>query len=145
MNAMLGRCLCGAVEVDAPDLSDEISACHCELCTRWSGSVQMGVAAPVATTRIAGPVKVHRSSKLAERGWCDICGSSVFFRYVEGRDRGHLELCPGLFDDFAGARLSRVVYADRAPEGFSLAGPHERVTQADYERNNPHLNDGGMP
>lgn len=138
---MKGHCLCGAVEVAVEELSDEISACHCALCTRWSGSVQMGIEAPAATTRISGPVKVHRSSRLAERGWCDVCGSAVFFRYVQGRDTGYLELAPGLFDNFAGARLTRVVYCDRAPEGFSLAGDHERVTRAQYEAENPHLNE----
>jgi hypothetical protein len=140
-----GGCLCGAVTVTAPDLASEISGCHCEMCTRWSGSVQLGIEAPAATTVMSGPIKTHRSSSLAERGWCDLCGSAVFFRYVEGRDTGYLELAPGLFENFAGARLTRVVYADRAPEGFALAGDHDRISQSDYERTNPHLNDGAMP
>lgn len=136
-----GHCLCGAVQVTVTGLSDEISACHCELCTRWGGGIQMGIEAPADGVSVTGPVKTHRSSRLAERAWCDTCGSAVWFRYVEERDEGYLELCPGLFENAGGARLSRVVYADRAPEGFSLAGDHERVSQKQYEAENPHLNE----
>ncbi|MGR3761168.1 GFA family protein [Roseobacteraceae bacterium NS-SX3] len=141
MTEHTGHCLCGAVTVRVTGLSKEISACHCELCTRWSGGVQMGIEAPAGQLTVDGPVKSHRSSRLAERAWCDVCGSSVWFRYVEGRDAGYVELCPGLFDNAAGARLTRVVYADRAPDGFSLAGDFERVSQAQYEAGNPHLNE----
>ncbi len=102
----------------------------------------MGIEAKADDVEITGPVKVHRSSRLAERAWCDTCGSHLWFRYVEGRDAGYFELSPGLFENAAGARLTRVVYADRAPEGFSLTGAHvTRVSQAQYEAENPHLNE----
>lgn len=136
-----GHCLCGAVQVEVTGLSDKISACHCDLCTRWSGGIQFGIEAPAEEVKITGPLKTHRSSRLAERAWCDTCGSSVWFRYVEGQDTGYLELCPGLFENAGGARLTRVVYADRAPDGISLAGDHARVSQEDYEAVNPHLNE----
>ena len=38
-----------------------------------------------------------------------------------------------------GARLTRVVYADRAVGGIELAGDHERVSRAAYRAGNPHL------
>ncbi len=35
-----GGCLCGAVryEIDADQLADDASYCHCSMCRRWSGS-----------------------------------------------------------------------------------------------------------
>jgi len=137
-----GQCLCGAVTVETERLSDEISACFCTLCTRWGGGMQMGIEAPQDLVNISGPVKTHRSSPLAERAWCDICGSSVWFRYVEGRDAGYFELSPGLFENAGGAALTRIVYSDRAPDGFTLARGVTRVSQQQYEADNPHLNDG---
>ena len=134
-----GRCLCGAVRIEA-DLATEISACHCENCTRWSGAIQMGIEATDVVA--SGPVKTHRSSRLAERAWCDTCGSALWFRYVEGRDSGYHELAPGLFENAGDARLTRVVYADRAPDGYALAGDHARIGQEQYEAENPHLNEG---
>jgi len=143
--AIHGRCLCGAVIVAADGLGDEISACFCDLCRRWGGGLQMGIEAPADRVRIDGPVKVHRSSRLAERGWCDTCGSALFFRYVEGREAGYLELSPGLFENAGGAHLTRVVYADRAPEGLRLAGEYESVSQAAYEAAHDHLDQGDTP
>ena len=58
-------------------LSDEISACFCDMCRRAGGGLQMGIEAPAETVTITGPLKTHRSSKLAERAWCD---SSSFRR-----------------------------------------------------------------
>ena len=75
-------------------------------------------------------------------GWCDTCGSSVLFRYVADRDTGYLELSPGLFENAGGARLTRVVYADRHPDGYWLEGAEvAQVSQKDYEAGNPHLNE----
>ena len=141
MTAISGRCLCGEVQITVTGLSDEISACHCDLCTRWSGGIHFGIEAPTDSVTITGPVKSHRSSRLAERVWCDTCGSSVWLRDVDFHDTEYLELCPGLFENAGGARLVSVVYADRAPDGLSLAGDHVRVSQAQYEAQNLHLNE----
>ncbi|MDF1726142.1 MAG: GFA family protein [Sulfitobacter sp.] len=132
-----GQCLCGAVKVVVTGPLGDISACHCEMCTRWSGSVQMGLEVPQERCEISGPVKTHRSSDIGERAWCDTCGSAVWFRYPEGPDAGYFELAPGLFDNAGGARLVRIVYADRHPDGFALAGDVQRISKADYEANNP--------
>ena len=136
-----GRCLCGEVTVTLDHAPGEISGCFCDLCTRWGGGLQMGMEAPAEAVRIEGPVKTHRSSRLAERGWCDTCGSALWLRNVDGPDTGVYEFLPGLFENAGGARLTRVVYADCAPDGFSLAGDHDRISRTQYEAENPHLNE----
>lgn len=136
-----GRCLCGAVTVRVTGLSDEISACHCDMCTRWSGSVQMGIDAPEDGVSVTGPVKTYQSSWFAERAWCDNCGSALWFRNTDGPETGFWEFMPGLFDNAAGARLTRVVYADCAPDGFALAGDHARVGKEEYEAVHPHVDE----
>ena len=139
-----GRCLCGAVRIGTDALGDEISACHCDMCRRWSGSIQMGLEVPRDRVSVSGPVKTHQSSPIAERAWCDTCGSSVWFRYTDGRDAGYFELAPGLFDNAADATLTREVYADRCPSGYALAGDHARVSRAEYERTNPYVTTGDV-
>ena len=126
-----GHCLCGAVSVRA-DLASEISACHCEMCRRWSGGIQMGIDAPVATTEVTGPVATYASSSFAERAWCARCGSALWLRNTHGEGEDRYELVPGLFEEAGGARLVREVYADRCPGGYALAGGHARVTAAAY-------------
>ena len=137
-----GHCLCGAVRVTVDALSGEISACYCDLCTRFGGGLQMGIEARPDSVRVDGPVKTHRSSALAERAWCDVCGSPIWFRYVAGRDQGYLELSPGLFENAGGACLTRVVYADRHPDGYWIEGRNvTHVSQNEYEAGHPHLNE----
>lgn len=137
-----GHCLCGAVRLTVRRMSDQMSACHCEMCRRWSGGIQMGIEAPEADLRVTGPVKTYRSSRLSERAWCDTCGSALWLRDIEGPTTGVYELMPGLFDNAAGARLVREVYADCAPEGYALAGDHPRVSKADYEKTHPFVHEG---
>lgn len=136
-----GRCLCGAVRVRATTLSDEISACFCSFCVRWSGSAQMGVDAPADTTEVTGPVKVYRATSFSERAWCDTCGSALWLR----DDGGDYEFVPGLFDNAGGARLTRIVYADRAPDGWNFAGDPQRVTAEEYEKTHPFVPEGETP
>ena len=100
----------------------------------------MGIAARIEDVEITGPVKVHRSTRIAERAWCDTCGSPLWLRDVDGEGANWFELSPGLFDNAGGARLTRVVYADRHPDGFWLDGPEvTRVSQKDYEAQFPHV------
>lgn len=133
MGVHRGHCLCGAVTVSVRDLSREISACHCEMCRRWSGTIQMGIVAKEGDAEVAGPIRSYRSSDFSERAWCDRCGSALWMRNVAGSDAGTYEFVPGLFENAAGARLVRVVYDDCCPEGYALAGDHERVSKAEYE------------
>ena len=129
--AVEGRCLCGAVRVRARRTSD-VSTCHCGPCRRWSGTVFAGVDG--ADVAVEGPVRTYRSSSFAERAWCDACGTALWFR-VDGEAH---ELSPGLFEEGAGWPLVRENYADRAGP-LALAGEHERVSGAAYERENVHV------
>lgn len=33
-----GHCLCGAVRITVTDPPQELGACHCGMCRRWTGS-----------------------------------------------------------------------------------------------------------
>lgn len=136
-----GHCLCGAVTVKVDGPLGDISACHCEMCTRWSGSVQMGAEVDRNRVAIAGPVATYQSSEFAERAWCNTCGSAVWFKDTIGENEHVFELAPGLFDGFGGARLVRVVYCDRAAGGVRLAGDLDRMTKAEYEAQFPFVED----
>lgn len=142
MTDRLGRCLCGAVRVNAKGLAPEMSACHCDYCRRWSGSIQMGIEAPEDRVEITGPVKRYRSSDFAERAWCDTCGSALWLRNISGPDTGYFELVPGLFENAADAQLIREVYADKCPSGYALAGDHTRVSKAEYESKHAFVAEG---
>jgi hypothetical protein len=134
-----GQCLCGAVTVTVRDLSDAMWACHCEMCRRWSGGLLFGIEAPAGSVSARGPIKSHRSSSFTERAWCDTCGSALWLRTLMGNEAGDYDLASGLFENAGGARLHHESYSDCCPDGYALAGDHQRITRAQYERDNPRV------
>ncbi|MEM6408019.1 MAG: GFA family protein [Pseudomonadota bacterium] len=77
-----GRCECGAVAFEAPELRREVTFCHCSQCRRTSGHQWAATRAPWASltfTRDDG-LTWYTSSDFAKRGFCKRCGSSLFYR-----------------------------------------------------------------
>lgn len=136
MSVWTGRCLCGAVEVVARvGPGAEVSACHCDLCRRWSGTVFMGFDVAPGDVEVRGDIATFASSSFAERAFCGTCGTHLWFR--DTADNAPYELSPGLFPEARDLPLVREVYADRAARWARLSGNHRRVSRADYERENP--------
>ncbi len=117
--------MCGAVTVEVAKVADRMNACHCSMCRRWTGSAFVVVHGTAEDTTFDGPVKVLSSSDWAERGWCDACGSALFYRT---KHDGAYGIAAGLFDDTAGQTLTIEYYIDRKPAGFAFAGEHTRLS-----------------
>jgi len=118
-----GRCACGAVtfSVKAPKT---YGACHCEMCRRWTGGVWMGVVA-LAEPVVTGEVTRWTSSKIAERGFCARCGSSVWHRPKIG---SMPTLGQGLFDDQTGWTRTREIFVDDQPDHYAFGAPATAFT-----------------
>ncbi|MEM7544905.1 MAG: GFA family protein [Pseudomonadota bacterium] len=133
-----GHCLCGAVRLHATQYAKTVSACHCSMCRRWTGSAMWCLDVPTEALTVEGPVATYRSSAFAERAWCRDCGTHLWIRDDEGTE---FELMPGLFDAAAKLRLRSEIYIDCAFACISLAGDHDRRTQAEYEKDQRHVED----
>ena len=95
-----GQCLCGAVRFSGAFADQPFHMCHCGQCPRWSGHYWSGFEADGLRIEGGDALRWFRSSPEAERGFCQHCGSSLFWRLV-GADRvsvspGALELPTGL-------------------------------------------------
>jgi hypothetical protein len=137
-----GHCLCGAVTVTVASHRGFVAVCHCRMCQRWTGAVFACVPGEAEGLEVAGPLVRYASSDFAERAFCGVCGSHLWFRDL-GAD-GHYALMPGLFDEARGLPLRSEIYVDRAQAGFALPGDHRRATRAEYEAKNPHV-EGEQP
>ena len=90
----------------------------------------MGLTAP-AGARIEGDtLAVFASSSFAERGFCSVCGSAVFYRM---RDGPEMELSAGLFDA-SHMRLSREIFHDTKPAFYAFGGEADKRTRAQVMR-----------
>lgn len=142
MSALSGHCLCGAVSVTVDGAHDpRVGACHCRMCQRWSGGLFLCFNAEAAGVTISGEVRTFASSDFAERAFCPVCGSHIWFR-----DTGSatIELMPGLFDQAVDWPMRSEIYVDRAMASVRLSGDHRRGTRADYEEKNRFV-PGDMP
>ena len=132
---MQGSCLCGSVTISVAAGHDtRASACHCDLCRRWTGSAFWGFSAQDDQVAVTGQVTRYRATSFSERGFCAICGTHLWIH----DDAGGYDLMPGLFPDAAAMPLDHEVYIDRALASVRLAGDHPRQTAAQYEAANPH-------
>jgi hypothetical protein len=142
VTALSGHCLCGAVRINATDHRGFLAACHCRMCQRWTGGVFVCVPVEAQGVSISGPVARYQSSDFAERAFCSVCGSHLWFRMNDGD--GHYAMMPGLFDAARDLPLKSEIYHDCALIGLVLSGDHRRATRAEYEARNVHL-EGDQP
>jgi len=93
-----GRCECGAVAFEVPSVRSEVTFCHCSQCRRTSGHQWAATNAPFETltfTRDDG-LTWYASSDVAKRGFCNRCGSSLFYRM---NDEDGIGIAAGCIDD----------------------------------------------
>jgi hypothetical protein len=106
---MKGTCLCGAVSFEVEgELEHAPEACHCSQCRKQSGHVWAGVNVRRTALTLRGAEKVtwYQSSEKVKRGFCSVCGSSLFWNpNIEGYE--WIGIAMGLFDSPTGTRLAK--------------------------------------
>ena len=76
-----GSCLCGAVSFVVNGELGESDACHCSQCRKQSGHYFASVNVARSALEIQGAENVvwYQSSEKVRRGFCGICGSTLFW------------------------------------------------------------------
>jgi hypothetical protein len=131
---LTGGCLCGAARYTLTERPEGYGACHCGMCRRWTGGIELGVMVrPGGITWERGDsLRTYRSSDWAERGFCDICGSSLFWRLTApGPMQGMMSVSAGSLDSLEGLELTTEVYIDYKPAGYAFDGERTRLTEAE--------------
>jgi hypothetical protein len=118
-----GQCMCGAVTAKATVTKPIVSACHCYMCRRHTSSMFMSL--PATDIKVVRPAESSQSSDWEERGFCEVCGSTLWYATTGDVVRN---LSAGLFENSGDAPLKLEFFADAAPEGYALAGDHRKMT-----------------
>lgn len=129
-----GGCLCGAVRYRITAPITEIDACHCGMCRKHTGGIALGFEVPPGGIewQETEALRLYQSSKFAERGFCGVCGSGLFWRATaEGPEKGLLSLGAGSLDDLNGLPLTTEIYTDCKPDGYAFAGALKQMTEQD--------------
>lgn len=121
-----GHCLCGAVTLSLSIDRPSMAVCHCSFCRRWGGGPLMSMECH-QPPRIEGEahVRVYASSEWAERGFCDRCGSHLFYRLREGE---FYSVPVGLFDQSGDWPFELQIFTDEKPANYCFANQTREMT-----------------
>lgn len=123
-----GSCLCGAVSFIANEAGKSIGACHCSMCRKWGGGPAM-LSPCEGEVVFSGEdnIAVYDSSDWAERGFCQLCGSHLFYRMK----KNHQYFLPvGIFDSQDFFSFDRQIYIDNKPSFYRFENDTTEMTEA---------------
>ncbi|MEM9630717.1 MAG: GFA family protein [Pseudomonadota bacterium] len=120
-----GKCMCGAVQFTATAKKPSVAVCHCDMCRRWSAGPFMSLNCEGVSFEGEANVGRVKSSDWAERGFCNKCGSSLFYRISASND---YQMSAGLFDDQSMMTLSLQLFTDFKPDFYDFANKSKRMT-----------------
>jgi hypothetical protein len=115
-----GSCLCGAITFDvAGELAPPI-ACHCTKCRKHTGHYEAG------TDLLRDQITIHHQGKLSwfhssenvRRGFCSVCGSSLFFDPI-GKDWMGINM--GAFDTPTHTKLKMHVHVKNKGDYYDIS------------------------
>lgn len=124
-----GSCLCGAIKLVGKTVDTGVGACHCRTCRGWGGGPFLTVDCGTEVT-IEGEenVSVFDSSEWAERGFCKLCGTHLFYRL---KSNGQYIAAAGLFGDGIHFEMDHQVFVDQRPSYYCFSNKTHEMTGAE--------------
>ncbi|WP_416308454.1 GFA family protein [Neptunicella sp. SCSIO 80796] len=121
-----GKCLCGAVNIQAKTLSTQVGACHCNTCRKWTGG-------PLLTVECKGEalfsgqeqISVYDSSDWAERGFCANCGTHLFYRL---KPNNQYIFPAGLFEIDDRLNFEHQIFIEQKPDYYCFSNQTKNMT-----------------
>lgn len=127
-NAINGKCLCGAVTVTATVENNHVHACHCSRCRAWGGGPLLAVhCGNDVAFKGSDLIGVFNSSDWAERGFCQQCGTHLFYRMKEA---AFYALPVGLFNETEWL-LAEEVFIDEKPSYYGFSQDTKKLSGAE--------------
>jgi len=116
-----GSCLCGGVSFELRGELRPSVACHCVQCRKTSGHhVSATQVDPDQLIVIADATLAwFQSSEQAARGFCNRCGSSLFWRH--DADNGRVSVMSGTLDGPTGLTTDKHIYVANKGDYYDIA------------------------
>ena len=129
MSNASGGCLCGAVRYEITGTMQKVVYCHCEQCRKTSGHFVAATAVDLDKLQLveATGLTWYQSSDIADRGFCNQCGSSIFWRPAHGKC---MAVMAGAIDAPTGLRSHEHIHTADASDYYEICDglpqfPHE--------------------
>ena len=126
IKGMKGSCLCGVVKVSTASNNNEVGACHCSMCRKWSGSSLLVIdCGSEVSFSGAENIGIYQSSEWAERGFCQKCGSHLFYRLKQNKQ---YYIPVGIFDNSPELVFEHQIFIEEKPPYYSFANKTREMT-----------------
>ena len=124
-----GQCLCGKVKIKATQVTLQVGVCHCLYCQKWDGG-------PLFTLDAGSEVKFdgacfvscYHSSDWAERGFCNNCGTHLFYRL---KHNSQYFIPVGLFEPLKDLVFDHQIFIEQKPAWYCFANQTKELTGAE--------------
>ncbi|MFB4393959.1 MULTISPECIES: GFA family protein [unclassified Pseudomonas] len=120
-----GTCLCGAITLRIAVDDNQVSACHCGMCRKWTGGPLLCVHSDHAPTFEGRAPSVYDSSEWAQRGFCGQCGTHLYYRLT---DKTSYAIPAGLFDGDNAWDFTLQIFIEQKPAWYCFANQTTDLT-----------------
>ena len=114
-----GSCMCGAVTFTVSVPLPAPDACHCTKCRKHSGHYFVSSDIPRSAVTIDGLERVtwFQSSEKVRRGFCSVCGSSLFF---DPPHKDWIAIALGAFDTPTQTKIAKHIFVANKGDYYDL-------------------------
>ncbi len=130
MNACSGKlttggCLCGAVRYVVKGKLRGIVNCHCAMCQKLHGNFGPHSKAKKSNISITNNKGLawYKTSEIAERGFCKLCGSSLFWQPFQMDSTG---IIAGTLDDSASLKTIGHIFVAEKAKFYDINDAHPK-------------------
>lgn len=126
---MKARCLCGANRFEVQLRNHEVAACHCSMCRRQTGGPLMTIDIEDIHFINQQHLSVFSSSEWAERGFCNACGTFIFWRL---KDHSFANLNVFTLEELSEhLDFNLEIYVDHQPAFYAFNNQTRKMTEAE--------------
>ncbi|MDO7213965.1 GFA family protein [Acinetobacter nosocomialis] len=128
---MNGQCLCGETTFEVELKNHDVHACHCSMCRRQTSGVNMTVDVVKGSLKFVQQkhLSVFNSSEWGERGFCNACGTIIFWRT---KDHSYCNINAfSLNEPVEGLHLDMEIFIDSKPDFYNFQNDTKKLTGAE--------------
>lgn len=122
-----GGCLCGGVKYELTGALRPSVACHCSQCRKTSGHYVSATQVEPDQLRFIDQDTLtwFASSPDAKRGFCNRCGSSLFWKH--NNDAGRVSVMSGTLDRATGLKTEKHIFVADKGDYYDIEGGVEQL------------------
>ena len=128
---MKGQCVCGATTFTVELKNHDVHACHCSICRRQTSGVIMTIDVEQGSLQFTQDehLSIYNSSDWGERGFCDCCGTNLFWRT---KDQSYCNINAFALDQQPqDIKFDMEIFIDNKPEFYAFNNETKKLTEAD--------------